>query len=244
METKDINIILTKSFDELSSNEREKMKDYFVSEEEFIHIKEVFMGVEALKSKPSVPKNETKESLDKLFATSYPKGGTIWYNTVLAALYPSNKSFVRRPLVQIAAVLLLVVLAFPIANKLSNLQPKNQIAQHKMEQNELESNKTETLKTEQFIQPLNEENSVNSKDFDRAIAEETKNVDAVSSEMVADERVEAFLAADIAVAPAAMAATSGYMHPDGIYIEDNESIDYSTGLNEQLDVLDLLTATF
>lgn len=244
MEAKELDTILSKSFNELSAIEREEMKDYFQTEEEFLHIKEVFLGVEAIKVDQIQPKKATKDALDQLFALNHPKGGTIWYNSVLTAIYPTDKSFVRRPLVQVAAVLLLVVLAFPLANKLTDIKNNRQLAKQEQVQAEALREDQEVLQESEIKnERLETDQDISSKNKDFAQAEQTIIVDEVATRTIAsDERSNTIAVSDLTLAPTA--AASGYVHPDGIYKEVLQHVDFSTGLNEQVDVLDLLTTTF
>jgi len=149
MEKELVNTILEKEFNELSSNERVALNDYCTSEEEFEQLKMVFLSVESLKKSETVqPRVETKNSLDDIFAQKHGhKPRAIWYNSALVVLYPTEKTFVKRPLVQIAAVALLLLLAYPLVNstKIQD-QSETQLAEVKVEKQDVKPTKAKTSK--------------------------------------------------------------------------------------------------
>ena len=79
-------------------------------------MKDLFHGVEGMQFETFTPKKETKESLDSLFDSSFPKVAPIWYMSILAKVAPKEKIVYRQPLVQIAAIGLLIFLAYPFFN--------------------------------------------------------------------------------------------------------------------------------
>ncbi|MFT6243603.1 MAG: hypothetical protein ACJA0U_000933 [Salibacteraceae bacterium] len=116
MEKDLVDIIMEKSYIELSANEKAELNEYCGSESEYNQMRDVFQGVEGMKFESFTPKKETKESLDSLFDSSFPKVAPIWYMSVLATIVPKEKVVYRQPLVQIAAIGLLIFLAYPFFN--------------------------------------------------------------------------------------------------------------------------------
>lgn len=239
MEKELVNTVLEKEFNELSSNERVALNDYCSSEEEFEQLKMVFLSVESLKKSETVqPRVETKNSLDDIFAQKHGhKPRAIWYNSALVVLYPTEKTFVKRPLVQIAAVALLLLLAYPLVNstKIQD-QSETQLAEVKVEKQNMKpltaktSNPaSESTIVEPAIEPIVQARSVEME----AVYED---VMVAAPEMSYEEyrsEPEAVFAAVPAVAE----------RPDGIYT-GSSTVTFSQPASAQPQVFDLLTSTF
>ena len=239
MEKELVNTILEKEFNELSSNERVALNDYCTSEEEFEQLKMVFLSVESLKKSETLqPRVETKNSLDDIFAQKHGhKPRAIWYNSALVVLYPTEKTFVKRPLVQIAAVALLLLLAYPLVNstKIQD-QSETQLAEVKVEKQNVKpltaktSNPaSESTIVEPAIEPIVQTRSVEMDAMyeDVMVAAPEMSVEEYRSEP------EAVFAAVPAVAE----------RPDGIYT-GSSTVTFSQPASAQPQVFDLLTSTF
>lgn len=239
MEKELVNTVLEKEFNELSSNERVALNDYCSSEEEFEQLKMVFLSVESLKRSETVePRVETKNSLDDIFAQKHGhKPRAIWYNSALVVLYPTEKAFVKRPLVQIAAVALLLLLAYPLVNstKIQD-QSETQLAEVKVEKQNVKpltaktSNPaSESTVVEPAIEPIVQTRSVDMEPMyeDVMVAAAEMSVEEYRSEP------EAVFAAVPAVAE----------RPDGIYT-GSSTVTFSQPASAQPQVFDLLTITF
>lgn len=239
MEKELVNTVLEKEFNELSSNERVALNDYCTSEEEFEQLKMVFLSVESLKKSETVqPRVETKNSLDDIFAQKHGhKPRAIWYNSALVVLYPTEKTFVKRPLVQIAAVALLLLLAYPLVNstKIQD-QSETQLAEVKVEKQNVKpltaktSNPaSESTIVEPAIEPIVQTRSVEMDAMyeDVMVAAPEMSVEEYRSEP------EAVFAAVPAVAE----------RPDGIYT-GSSTVTFSQPASAQPQVFDLLTTTF
>ena len=128
MEKELVDIIEDKKFIELTSSERESLKEWCSTEEEFDQLKMVFLGVEQIKrAHVMTPRAETKNSLDSMFGQKHSKIPPVfWYNTVFTVLYPTDKPIQRRPLMQIAAIGILFLLIYPFLsnNKLIETTPQ------------------------------------------------------------------------------------------------------------------------
>ena len=239
MEKELVNTVLEKEFNQLSSNERVALNDYCSSEEEFEQLKMVFLSVESLKKSEIVqPRVETKNSLDDIFAQKHGhKPRAIWYNSALVVLYPTEKAFVKRPLVQIAAVALLLLLAYPLVNstKIQD-QSETQLAEVKVEKQNVKPTKAKTSKPESastFVEPAIEPTVQT-----RAVEMEAvyEDVMVAAPEMSYEEyrsEPEAVFAAVPAVAE----------RPDGIYT-GSSTVTFSQPASAQPQVFDLLTSTF
>ena len=119
-----VDIVLHKSFVELTSNERKELIEWCSNEDEFDQLKNVFLEVELLKKQQTEDvKPETKRSLDALFAQKHQgKGSIIWNSAFVAAIYPKEKPIYKRPLFQVAAVCVLFFMAYPIISTNSELK--------------------------------------------------------------------------------------------------------------------------
>lgn len=239
MEKELVNTVLEKEFNELSSNERVALNDYCTSEEEFEQLKMVFLSVESLKKSETLqPRVEIKNSLDDIFAQKHGhKPRAIWYNSALVVLYPTEKTFVKRPLVQIAAVALLLLLAYPLVNstKIQD-QSETQLAEVKVEKQNVKpltpktSNPaSESTIVEPAIEPIVQTRSVEMDAMyeDVMVAAPEMSVEEYRSEP------EAVFAAVPAVAE----------RPDGIYT-GTSTVTFSQPASAQPQVFDLLTTTF
>ncbi len=108
-------ILLHRSYETLTPTERTKYTEWFADEVEFEQLKMTVLGAEMFRRNERVqPRPETKQRLDALFAEKHAsKKVPFWYNGALAVLYPENKPFYRRPLIQVAAMLVVVLLTIP-----------------------------------------------------------------------------------------------------------------------------------
>ena len=239
MEKELVNTVLEKEFNQLSSNERVALNDYCSSEEEFEQLKMVFLSVESLKKSETVqPRVETKNSLDDIFAQKHGhKPRAIWYNSALVVLYPTEKAFVKRPLVQIAAVALLLLLAYPLVNstKIQD-QSETQLAEVKVEKQDVKPTNAKTSKpasestvVEPVIEPIVPARSI---EMEAVYEDVMVAVPEMSYEEYRSEP-EAVFAAFPAVAE----------RPDGIYT-GSSTVTFSQPASAQPQVFDLLTSTF
>ena len=145
MERDVMDIIRDKEFIELTAADRAELGEMCSSEEEFDQVKSMFAGISAMNWSNPAPKAETKESLDHLFEQKHPKAAPIWYNAPLAVIAPKGKPFYRQPLVQAAAVGLLIFLAYPLVNSSVMDSKTNQVATLEKEMTSSEMNEADKL---------------------------------------------------------------------------------------------------
>lgn len=241
MEKELIDLIAEKNFDQLNSNDRAALGDWCDSEEEFQQMKDLFFGLEVLKKESRVePKLETKKSLDDIFASVHEAPKTIlWYNSLWLTVYPREKAFIRRPLIQVAAAIVLIVLISPLLFQSKLVTDKAQYAKNEIKKidepiiQEPVTDQSES-KVQKQAESLHLENQV-----EVAFAEDlsTRSIDFIEDRRMVE--METFSA----VAPSVAASGVTFDHPDGIFIADN-SITYSQSAKDQPGLLDLLTATF
>ena len=134
-----VDIVLNKSFVELTTNERTELLEWCSNEDEFDQMKNVFLEVELMKKQQTENvRPETKRSLDALFDQKHGKGSIIWNSSVVTALYPKEKPIYKRPLFQIAAACILFFMAYPIISNKSELKEVSSIAKNEKSFSELD----------------------------------------------------------------------------------------------------------
>lgn len=233
MEKDIVDIVKEKAFIELSEHERAELKEFCATEDEYNHLKHVFMSVEAMPANDPQPKKETKDQLDHLFHQTHPKSAPVWYNSVLTVIIPKEKPIYRQPLLQVAAVALLVLLTVPLFNSnLTNTSDKLAVVDMELleEKDEVEVVTNEVVSEDQ--PELKEEEIATNHEL-----LQERNQQITFTDMSEDE---------ISVAPVtAMNAEPAVSdHPDGVFVGSVETISYSIPTNEQPELLDLLTTAF
>lgn len=131
MEKKIQDIIENNTFDQLSDQSLLELKDWCSTRDEFNQLKSLFETLSTLQQKSNLePKKQTKESLDALFMKKHSMGKSASLsNSILRTIYPIDKEFYKRPLVQLAALIVIVLLVVPFLtapDKLASRQ--NQVA--------------------------------------------------------------------------------------------------------------------
>lgn len=256
-----MDIIKDKEFIELTASERDELMELCTSEDEFNQLKSMFAGISAMNWSNPTPKAETKERLDHLFAQKHPKAAPVWYNAPLAILAPKGKPFYRQPLVQVAAVGLLIFLAYPFVNADVMESKTNQVASVEKE--------ATTLKEKDSAKPESTVEDANNLESKEAIEANETPVETRSVDV--NQNVKATVSAAPRPAPLADvspsrslgalsfastevaemedlefgsgAAQPGSTHPDGIFMGDRAEV-FSVPASREPAVFDLLTSTF
>jgi len=230
MEKDIIDIVVEKEFIQLTSDERKELAELCSTEVEFNHLKHVLVKVDEMALEENSPKAETKKSLDSLFDQTYPKASPVWYNTALSVVIPKEKPVYRQPLLQVAAVALLIFLAIPFF------------------QSDLTQADTKIAKVDEVSVPSTESNDL--KVVDEAI-EENESIESRASTILEEEAPEVTMEPAPAMFDMSIASSGAPVvsptssHPDGIFIGSREEeLSLSQPANETLELLDLLTATF
>lgn len=230
-----VDIIKEKEFIELTTEERLELTDLCASEEEFYQLKNVFANVDLMASESLIPKQETKDRLDQLFEETYPK--TLWYNSVLGVLIPREKPLHRQPLMQMAAVALLLILVVPLFRSTLKVDDKS-IAQTEVRAEESvvnQSSETSSEKVENEDLP-NADGSV----IPDVLPDLVGSTLTVNSQMISElkEAEKGLMELESPV--------PGSKHPDGIFMggASSQSIAFSLPASESSELLDLLTVTF
>ena len=264
METDDLEYILSKQYHELTSAEKAHIQDICQSEEEFLQMKQFFTAVEDYVEETTnfdMPRASTKASLDELFHQTYQNKGILWYNSIWITLYAPTKKLHQKPLVRIAALLILSLSVLPFVGKQSIDQP--QIAKL-TSKNKLQDTDSAKGVVEKKVEPLKRNDAqeipsvaLSNSNLQLAQLDEMKLEEAeFEKNMPAEAQVETIIsnlsvAGNRLVNPLSKAESVDFVatmsrtnHPDGIYMENQSEKDSKIEDSRSLAVLDLLTPTF
>ncbi len=262
-----VEIVVNKSFVELSMNEKEQLFEWCSDEEGFDQLKNVFIEVELMKKQTiENVRPSTKEKLDLLFTEKYKVGAAArWNSSIEKLVYPFDKPFHRRPIIQIAALLLLLLLAFPLLMKNKEISTISQLAK-----NEVKEGKRKVINpiTKKYLKV----NSANSEE-DRIIStkrqsttedlkREKSRIESISDNSTQSEKnviendipysIDSYLSENSnQVSPSVSSASAAdsknqfsSSQPDGFYREVKNGVNFSKSISEIPSVLDLLSVTF
>lgn len=252
MERDIIDIVGSKEFIELTNSEKIELAEFCTSEDEYNQLKNVFKNINAMNIEVPTPKAETKKDLNALFVQTYPKAAPIWYNSVFTAVVPKNKPIYRQPLMQVAALVLLLFLAIPLFN--SDFLKPNQLAENKVEKDESSGLIEAENDLEGDLQDAKKEIDIAEDSFEEVnvmeVVEPSDGIDIVAQPVLAEISVDSE-AGSIATTMVADEIDDAFFdHPDGVFVaamtEDpvESSIMMSVPASETEDLLDLLTVTF
>jgi hypothetical protein len=265
MQTDDLEYILSKDYHDLNASEKAQIQDICPSEEEFLQMKHFFFAVEkyAQETANFEPTAEsTKESLDALFYQTYQSKGVLWYNSLWLTVYAPEKRFYQKPLVRIAALLILSLSVIPFVgkqdaaeNQLAKLEkvakPQDSKSTAKVEENQ---NEAVEIKVESPISTRKNQVGTEKINIQLAQMDEVK-MEGIAKEISVSDNISVSATSTNATlcAPTSVTlSTTGsattqkftWAHSDGIYAgaefeKDSEIVD-----EKSLAVLDLLTPTF
>lgn len=263
-----MDIVREKEFIELTAEDRAELGELCSSEDEYNQIKSMFVGMSSMDWSNPTPKAETKASLDALFAETYPKAAPVWYNAPLAVLIPKEKPIYRQPLVQVAAIGLLVLLAYPFVNSTALEANSEQVATLEKEmtapaEDDAKSAEETNKNTEDSVAAEEKEGGVSfqlKKESDATEEGATRMVTPQPEKAVrasanssvtesfttisAPTSVKAPTFSDSELSNGTFAWTElGSTHPDGVFVEEKVQV-FSTPASHEPAVFDLLTSTF
>jgi hypothetical protein len=232
MEKELTDLFIEKRYHELSDGEKEQVNELCASEEEFEQMRHVFLGVQLLKNEQFQAKHETKESLDGLFAAVHaPQKKVFWMHSAWLLIYPEDKAFVRKPLVQMAAVALVMLLTVPFLNR-------EKLVDEPLYTSKVEkitrSNSTKTDTTE----PTNTAVRPGTQTDSRIPAIPTPAGVVDASDLTASYRIGELSAERIETSSVLL----DFDHPDGEF--KGVTATFSCSAQQQPDVFDLITAAF
>ena len=266
-----MDIVKEKEFIELTAQERAELGDLCASEEEYNQVKSMFAGISSMDWSNPTPRAETKESLDHLFAQKYPKAAPVWYNAPLAVVAPKGRPFYRQPLVQVAAIGLLALLAYPFVNSTvmnastdqvallekkdaeslpSASKEKEAVAEEKTDvSKESEVLNEEEVKAETGVVTTNE-TPLNMQERELEVPADPARTIVTTSSAFSSPAADVFAFSgetmdvkDVVSATVAGASVPGSTHPDGVFIGEEIEV-YSVPASAEPAVFDLLTTTF
>jgi hypothetical protein len=244
-------LLLSKNYFELTPNEKESLREWCATEDEFIQLKQVFDQIEGLKSSNTYsPKKETKQSLDDLFAVKHQrKTRVIWLNGIGVALYPKDKPLYQRPLAYAAAIGIIALIATPFIfdNTLPSKPSLAQVANNNPTQTSNSKTKTTTSKSSEEP-PVKVAEMSSSQESNEAMASEPESFSSASEEIIMIESIAPVevLSSETATMSRSVADES-WSHSDGIFMASDMEKDDATAsslVSAHPSVLDLLTATF
>ena len=169
------NIIKNKSYIELNQQEKDSIKEWAGDEEAFNQLKLMLLSSAQLLENEKEELNPTiKQRLDVRFAEKHNRTRLVWYNSLWTFFWPVDGSFVRKPLIQLAAVGVVVALTVPFLTQQSPIE-KPLVAKVEVVKNDDDSmlGKPEQEKLSE------NQNKVEDKDMDISEAEPTEKSNEV-----------------------------------------------------------------
>jgi hypothetical protein len=253
MEKDIFDIIQEKEYNQLSSVELSELADFCANEDEFLQMKSVLVGVQAMNvANAAAPKPQVKQKLDDLFVSqAYAQTSATASKGIMAVLYPRDKKLYQRPLFQIAAMIVLILGIVPFLMK-NQLPPKNQLAKMekkkqdskgdsplvpttKNDQNSIELETSEIEKVEAITPDLQISPAINF----------YNNIRSVSSVSSGAEYYEISTVTMAEAKSSESPAESVFEHSDGVFDSSSSTtLIFSKPVSEQPEVLDLLTVSF
>ncbi len=135
------NIIKSKRFIELNDRERKLIQKWAGSEDEFNQMKSVFLATAVFKKEQVKDLNPTiKQRLDVRFKEKYNKQRLVWYNKLWLFLWPEDANIIKKPLLQLAAVGAIVLMAAPFLLQDNTSQKRLAVNENPSEEKRLKIN--------------------------------------------------------------------------------------------------------
>jgi len=141
MEEYQIEIIRNSSFHELTMAQLEEMKDWFSTEEEFLDLQHLFVGVQSYKEASEKEQSTRKKELDELFIQVHSNVPSFnWKNF----FFPAFRPIVLQPGFQLAfGLLFLFGIGYLVNSNFQTATPTFQAKNSKIEKEKIEAPKTE-----------------------------------------------------------------------------------------------------
>lgn len=240
MEEYQIEIIRNKSFQELTQAQREEMKDWFSTEEEYLDLQHLFVGVQSYKAASEKEQSTRKKELDDLFVQVHSnKAAFNWKNF----FFPAFRPIVFQPGFQLAFGILFLAGIGYFVN--SNLQTNNstlQAANTKVKKVKIETPKKVTKEENSTFEIKEELEKLTEEPI--AIAS-TFNLEASSVQEDAVLSKNETFAWDSFAAPAIAEEVLFNDASVGTFLKDSEK-QYNSNqpLSAQPEILDLLFTTY
>ncbi len=240
MEEYQIEIIRTMTFHELSEAQREEMKDWFTTEEEFLDLQHLFVGVQSYKQASEKEQSTRKNELDEMFIKFHSnKPSFDWKNFFFPAFHP----IVLQPGFQLAFGLLFIFGIGYFVN--SNFQTETPILQskkQKVEKEKIEIQKTVKKETNSNFE-IEEEIQKLSEDPISIASTNTLKTAFVEEEIITNGKVDLFL--DSYTAPLVTEETVLMDASTIFYTKDSQKqIIANQPISVQPEILELLFTTY
>ena len=240
MEEYQIEIIRTMTFHELSEAQREEMKDWFTTEEEFLDLQHLFVGVQSYKQASEKEQSTRKNELDEMFIQVHSnKPSFDWKNFFFPAFHP----IVLQPGFQLAFGLLFIFGIGYFVN--SNFQTETPILQskkQKVEKEKIEIQKTVKKETNSNFE-IEEEIQKLSEDPISIASTNTLKTAFVEEEIITNGKVDLFL--DSYTAPLVTEETVLMDASTIFYTKDSQKqIIANQPISVQPEILELLFTTY
>lgn len=239
-----IDIIKEKEYHQLTSDERDEVKEICTNEEEYYQMKSIFLSVDSFSEEGLMPSGKTKERLDELFIATYPKASPVWYNSVLAVVVPKDKPIYRQPLFQLASACMLLFLVFYIPNVNLTDSSMKMAQAEQVDEEPIFTESPSVVDAPKTENKLTEADDVLN-DQQRVIMEsETRTVTVFDRSEAVEESLDE-LSSSFASGTSSPSIAPLSVHPDGVFVGNmNDESSVSMSAAESADLLDLLTATF
>ena len=244
--------IFKKSFLELTAEEKNSIAEWCTSEEDFEQMASVIHLAQGIRTENQFePTAATKDSLDALFMQRHPKAiSSNWYGAVMAVINPAEQVFYRRPLMQVAAILCVILIALPFlfdngisAPKQKNggsISAKNERAPMQKKIKETKKEQEVKLNREEATPILHASSEISSNQVESTAS--FSNSAEMSFSEVMDEPVAVAMMVEEAPAMRIATKSEAYSHPDGIY--SGVPVKYSLSAKDKPGLLDLITVAF
>jgi hypothetical protein len=232
MEKKIEHIIANKEYQDLTVEELMLVQDWATDEEAFYLAKQILIASKAIAT-DQVPDEKIKEDLSAMFRAKY---GTQEEKkkTFFMWVYPKEKTFFMRPLVQMAALLFLLLMVYPLMNSNDFESKQPTLANNDPKENAKKN-------TEQFAEKMTSKQS-QTKLSENIIESKAKMAELREPTLKAlmdtkDESIQ--VVEDMVVAPSA----ERFLHADQLY--DNTILPaHRQVVQEKPQILDLLYTSF
>lgn len=231
MEKELTDLFIEKRYHELSSEEKDQLSDLCSSEEEFEQMRNVFTGIHMLKTEAFQTNNETKQSLDSLFASVHsPQQKNRWLASAWILIYPEDKPFVRKPLVQMAAIGLIVLLTVPF------------LLQDKIVDQKVVTAKTESKESKKDKAQSSSESGKGSSVLPTGSNVQSGNLVAQTIVQTRGVEDQTPISDQLVAYEMPMPQAGSMAHPDGEFTGVTATFSFS--VQQEPGILDLITAAF
>src|SRR5690554_6514072 len=140
------NIILNKSYFELTSSEQKSIQEWASNEEEFDALKAVLMATQSMADQSKVkPSSSVKQRLDDRFAAKHAGQHVTLWSKFLHFFFPKNIQFFKKPAFQLAMVALIVILLIPFLWQERTAQYAMNEGQRKLEVEKVQKDRIESV---------------------------------------------------------------------------------------------------